>query len=254
VTDERQREAMLETAPTGDDDPGDRDPRPRQAGRPRDPGYDRAILDATLQVLLDKGYKGLTIDGVAAKTGIGRPTIYRRWPSKPALVIAALAQSVGLSPTPDTGALRSDLLAFQRQQVRLMNSPESRRTTAGLVADLVADPELSEVYFRDYIAPRRESVKQALQRAINRGELRAGADFDLIYDMLLGPLFMRSVVRGEPLGFDLAERTVEVILTSFGNPTTPSRPSRRTRKSPVDTPPRATASRTRKKPGRPGPE
>ena len=253
MTDERQREATLETAPTGDDDPRDRDPRPRQPGRPRDPGYDRAILDATLQVLLDKGYKGLTIDGVAAKTGIGRPTIYRRWPSKPALVIAALAQSVGLSPTPDTGALRSDLLAFQRQQVRLMNSPESRRTTAGLVADLVADPELSEVYFRDYIAPRRESMRQALHRAINRGELRADADFDLIYDMLLGPLFMRSVVRGEPLGPDLAERTVEVVLTAFGKPTTPRRPSRPRRKSTVDTPRGAIASRTVTKPGRRGP-
>ncbi|HUJ67002.1 MAG TPA: TetR/AcrR family transcriptional regulator, partial [Acidimicrobiales bacterium] len=250
----RRKGVTLETAPTGDEGPGDRDPRPRQPGRPRDPGYDRAILDATLQVLLDKGYKGLTIDGVAAKTGIGRPTIYRRWPSKPALVIAALAQSVGLSPTPDTGALRSDLLAFQRQQVRLMDSPESRRTTAGLVADLVADPELGEVYFRDYIAPRRESMKQALQRAVNRGELRADADFDLIYDMLLGPLFMRSVVRGEALGLDMVERTVEVVLTAFGNPTTPRRGSRPTRKSTVDTPPRAAVSRTRKKPRRRGPE
>jgi len=245
---------MLETAPTGDGAPGDRDPRSRPPGRPRDPGYDRAILDATLQILLEKGYKGLTIDGVAVQTGIGRPTIYRRWPSKPALVIAALAQSVGLSPTPDTGALRTDLLAFQRQQVRLMNSSESRRTTAGLVADLVADPELSEVYFRDYIAPRRESMKQALQRAVNRGELRADADFDLIYDLLLGPLFMRSVVRGEPLGLDIVERTVDVVLTSFGATATARRASRPTGKSRVDTPPTAGASRTRKKPGRRGPE
>jgi AcrR family transcriptional regulator len=188
----------------------------RQPGRPRDPSYDGVILDATLQILFDKGYKGLTIDGVAAKTGMGRPTIYRRWPSKAALVIAALADFVGLSPTPDTGSLHDDLLAFQSQQVRLMNSPQSRRTTAGLVADLVADPELSEMYFRDYIAPRRDSMKQALQRGVDRGELRPDADFDLIYDLLLGPLFMRSVVRGEPLGRDIAEQTVELILTSFG--------------------------------------
>ena len=117
----------------------------------RDPGYDKTILDATLEILFDKGYAGLTIDGVAARTGVGRPTIYRRWSSKPALVIAALTQSVGLSPTPDTGALRDDLLAFQRQQLKMMDRPESRRITGGLVADLVGHPELAESYFGDYV-------------------------------------------------------------------------------------------------------
>ena len=107
----------------------------RRPGRPRDPGYDKTILDAALEILTEKGYAGLTIDGVAARTGVGRPTIYRRWASKPELVIAALAQGIGLSPTPDTGVLRDDLLAFARDQVRMMNAPESRRVTAGLVAD-----------------------------------------------------------------------------------------------------------------------
>ena len=76
----------------------------RRPGRPRDPGYDKAIHDATLEILTVKGYAGLSIDGVAAKTGVGRPTIYRRWPSKPALVIAALTQSPLLTPAHDTGA------------------------------------------------------------------------------------------------------------------------------------------------------
>ncbi len=197
--------------------------RGRRPGRPRDPGYDKAILDVTLQILFEKGYAGLTIDGVAARTGVGRPTIYRRWTSKPALVIAALAESVGVSPTPDTGSLRNDLLTFQREQIRMMKPSESRRITAGLVADLVADPELGETYFRDYIGPRRESVWQALQRGIDRGELRSDADFSLIYDLLLGSLFMRSVVRGEPIGPHLAEQTVDVILEAFGT-RKPSRP------------------------------
>jgi AcrR family transcriptional regulator len=199
----------------GDGDDGDW--ARRRPGRPRDPGYDKAILNATLEILFDKGYAGLTIDGVAAKTGVSRPTIYRRWSSKPALVIAALAQSIGLSPTPDTGALRDDLLAFQNEQVIMMNAPQSRRVTAGLVADLVADPELAESYFGDYVAARRASVWQALQRGIDRGELRADADFALIYDLLMGPLFMRSVVRGEPLGPDMAEVTVDLVLAAFGN-------------------------------------
>jgi AcrR family transcriptional regulator len=188
----------------------------RRPGRPRAPGYDKAILEATLEILFDKGYAGVTIEGVAARSGVGRPTIYRRWSSKPALVIAAITQSVGVSPTPDTGSLRQDLLAFQRQQARLMDWPASRRITAGLVADLVADPELAEPYFRDYLEPRRVSVWEALQRGVDRGELRAHADFSLIYDMLLGPLFVRSVVRGEPLGDGLAEETVDAVLAAFG--------------------------------------
>ena len=99
---------MAETTPAEHGD-GDGDGARRRPGRPRDPSYDRAILDATLQILNDKGYAGLTIDGVAARTGVGRPTIYRRWSSKPALAIAALAESPGLSPVPDTGAVRDDL-------------------------------------------------------------------------------------------------------------------------------------------------
>jgi AcrR family transcriptional regulator len=188
----------------------------RRPGRPRDPGYDKAILDATLEILMDKGYAGMTIDGVAARTGVGRPTIYRRWPSKPALVIAALTQSPGLSPTPDTGSLRDDLLAFQRDQVTMMDLPASRRITAGLVADLVADPDLAETYLGDYVGLRQTSVSKALERGVARGELRPDADFSLIYDLLIGPLFMRSVVRGEPLGSDLAEQTVDLVLNAFG--------------------------------------
>jgi AcrR family transcriptional regulator len=201
----------------GGEDGGDEgDGSHRRPGRPRDPGYDKVILDATLEILLDKGYAGLTIDGVAARTGVGRPTIYRRWRSKPALVIAALTQSPHLLLTPDTGTLRDDLLAFQRDQVKLMDAPTSRRITAGLVADLVADPELAETYLGDYVGLRQTSVREALQRGIERGELRADADLVLIYDLLIGPLFTRSVVRGERLGPEIAEQTVDLILTAFG--------------------------------------
>jgi AcrR family transcriptional regulator len=206
---------MPRTSDTGRNE-GDEDPGLRRPGRPRDPDYDKTILDAVLEILFDKGYAGLTIDGVAARTGVGRPTIYRRWSSKPALVIAALSQSIGLSPTPDTGSLGADLLAFQQELVRLMDSPDSRRITAGLVADLVTHPELGETYFRDYIKPRQMTVFRALQRGVDRGELRPDVDFTLIYDLLIGPLFMRSVVRGEPLGPDLAGQTVDVVLAAFG--------------------------------------
>ena len=118
---------MARTVDSAGDDLGEGEAEARRPGRPRDPGYDKAILHATLEILFEKGYAGLTIDGVAAKTGVGRPTIYRRWPSKPALVIAALGQSVGLSPTPDTGSLRDDLLAVDRVAVNLRGHHDDSR-------------------------------------------------------------------------------------------------------------------------------
>ena len=187
----------------------------RKPGRPRNESYDEAILEATLAILFEEGYQRLTIDGVGARAKVGRPTIYRRWSSKAALVIAALARSTGLAPAPDTGSVRSDLVAVQRHQVELMNSTGFRRITPGLVADLGADSELAETYLNEYIAPRRRSVWDALDRGIERGELRPDIDRAFISDLLTGPLFYRVLVRGEELEAEMAERTVDVVLDAF---------------------------------------
>ncbi len=199
----------------------------RRPGRPRNEDYDDAILDATMAILAERGYRGLTIDGVASRSGVGRPTIYRRWRSKAELVIAGLARSTGLAPAPDTGTLRDDLLAVQRHQVELMNSDGFRRITPGLVTDLGDDPELANAYLRDYIAPRRQSVWDALDRGIARGELRDDIDHAFISDLLTGPLFYRVLVRGEQLEPSDADRTVDVVIAAFGTASAdaPRRPS-----------------------------
>jgi AcrR family transcriptional regulator len=190
---------------------------PRSPGRPRDLRHDEAILGAALAILREEGYRGLSIEGVAARAGVGRPTIYRRWPSKPALVVAALVRSSQLAiRVVDTGSLRDDLIAMQRRQVELMNSPENRRVTAGLVADLAADPELSQTYVNDYLSPRRAAVLQVLRRGVERGELDPDMDFAFAYDLLVGPLFMRAVVWGQPLSPRAAEATADVIVATFG--------------------------------------
>jgi AcrR family transcriptional regulator len=190
---------------------------PRGPGRPRDARRDEAILTAALELLQELGYRGLTIERVAARAGVGRPTVYRRWPSKPALVVAALVQSTRLAiPVRNTGSLRRDLIAIQRHQAALMSAPETRRVTAGLVADLATDPELGEKYVHQYLVPRRDAVWQVLQRGVDRGELDPDTDFALVYDLLIGPLFMRSVVWGRPLPSNIAEQTADVVLAAFG--------------------------------------
>ena len=195
---------------------GDTQSGSRGPGRPRDARHDQSILDATLGILLEQGYRGVTIEGVAARAGVGRPTIYRRWPSKPAVVVAALVQSDRLAlPAPDTGSLRNDLIAVQRHQVERMNSPDARRVTAGLIADLADDPELADTYVSQFLAPRRATVWEVLQRGVARGELDADVDFAFVYDLLVGPLFMRAVVWGQPLAPDAAEKTADVVLAAF---------------------------------------
>ncbi|HEX4528754.1 MAG TPA: TetR/AcrR family transcriptional regulator [Acidimicrobiia bacterium] len=189
----------------------------RGPGRPRDASRDEAILNATFALLRRRGYQGLTIEGVAAEAGVGRPTIYRRWPSKPALVVAALMDSSRLAlPAPNTGSLRDDLIEVQRHQVSLINSPESRRVTAGLLADLATDEELAERYVTEYLMPRRALVFQVLQRGVDRGELTPAVDFAFVYDLLMGPLFMRAVVWGQRLGPEAAAETTDVVLARYG--------------------------------------
>jgi AcrR family transcriptional regulator len=186
-------------------------------GRPRDARHDKAILDAAAEILFDKGYSGLSIDGVAAAAGVSRPTIYRRWSSKLALAVAAVVHSSGLVlPVPDTGSVRRDLIAVQRHHIKNFNEPRSRRVTAGIVADLANDPELTEFYLHLYAKPRRASIWQALQRGVDRRELRPGIDFMFVTDLLLGPLFVRSVVWGQRLDPAMASKTVDVVMAAFG--------------------------------------
>jgi AcrR family transcriptional regulator len=190
----------------------------RKPGRPRNADNDTAILEAATAILFEKGYAGLTIDGVASVAGVSRPTIYRRWSSKPELVIAALAHRTGVAiPVPNTGSVRRDLMAVQRHQIKEFNNPVSRRVTSGLVADVAIDPELADLYLREYASPRRTSVWRALQRGVDRDELRAGIDFAFVSDLLIGPLFMRSVVWGQPLDPSMAKKTVDVVMAAFSS-------------------------------------
>jgi AcrR family transcriptional regulator len=193
-------------------------PAPR-SGRPRSVERDVAILDATLAMLAEEGYPALTIEGVARRAGVGRPTVYRRYPSRPALAVAALAHRFGLSPTPDAGTLRDDLLAVQRHQVEFFNDTAVSRMLPGLLADLGSDPDLAARWWNEFVAPRRASVHRALERAAARGEIAAPADPEWICDCLTGPLLARAFLGG-PVRLDpaLAGATTELVLAGLRAP------------------------------------
>lgn len=184
---------------------------PIRAGRPRDPRIDAAVFEATL-VLLDEGsYSKLSLEMVAQRAGVSRPSLYRRWSNKAAVVVEALAGAAGTDPAPDTGRIEEDLLAVQREMAALYNTALARRVVPALLGDLAGHPELGERFRAAYVWPRRASVHRALARARERGEI-AGGDPELICDLLAGPLLLKAFVLDHRIDDDYALATVRAVL------------------------------------------
>ncbi len=166
----------------------------RGRGRPRSEQAHRAILHATLTLLDEGGYGPLTIEAVAARAGVGKTTIYRRWPSKLELVIEAVGELRPALPTEDTGSLQGDFRAFQRAQVNRVAAGPLPRIAPRLIAESVGDEKLHAAFRRELIAPLREALGQVLQRGIDRGELRPDLDLELATDIVHGIVVYRTLL------------------------------------------------------------
>lgn len=167
----------------------------RAPGRPRSLEADRSILSAALDRFIEDGYQGMSIEHVAAQAGVGKATIYRRWPSKEALITDAVCSYSEELTAPDTGNVRDDMLGLVRQIVNMASSSPSGRCFARMAGEMVSNPELAKVYKDKVIAHRRAIVRQIIARGIDRGELRRDLDVNLVIDMLVGPLLYRALIR-----------------------------------------------------------
>ena len=163
----------------------------RGRGRPRSAEAHQAILSATLTLLDEIGYRALTIEAVAARAGVGKTTIYRRWPSKLELVVEAVAEMRPPLPTEDTGSIQGDFLAFQRGQISRVAAGPMPRIAPRLLAESVNDRELHEAVQRELIDPIRKAIGEVLQRGVDRGELRADLDLELATDVIHGTVVYR---------------------------------------------------------------
>ncbi len=192
---------------------------PRAPGRPRSSTADAKIIEAAVDSLEADGFDGLTVDGVAARAGVSKATIYRRYPSKIDLVLAAAQQCIGDIPIPlDTGSLRGDLEAMAQKLVALVATTPAGRIMPMLVAEISRNPELREA-FRNYIGCRRGISMEIAQRAIARGELRADTDVEVMVDVLAGPIFYRSLVSGGPLDDHFVRHLVDAVTRAYAAPT-----------------------------------
>jgi AcrR family transcriptional regulator len=187
-------------------------PVTRGPGRPRDPELDRAILEATIDVLETEGFHNLSIDAVAARAKVGKTTIYRRWPSKAPLVVDALAhlKASTSDDIPDDLSTREALVRIMSDVVRKTSSAE--HLLAGLVDEMARDPELAETVRTGIVAQRRKVIFAALERGIERGEIRPGVDVEIIADLLGGPVVIRRLLTGRPVTARFIREVVDTVL------------------------------------------
>lgn len=165
-------------------------PRP---GRPRDERVSQAIIGAALGQLLERGYGGMSMDGVAAAAGVGKPAIYRRFPGKPELVTAAIRSILPTIEEPDTGSTRDDLVDVARQ-ARPMTDGRFALLLGTVLSEQERQPELMEAFRERIIGPRRELGRRVIKRGIERGEVRAGLDVEQALDAFAGNILGRHVV------------------------------------------------------------
>jgi AcrR family transcriptional regulator len=183
----------------------------RGPGRPRDARAHRAILDATLELAGSVGLGGLTMDAVAAKAGVSKATIYRRWSSKESLVLDAWMACFTDDTIPDNGSLEADLVWLMGGLRDNISKGLLARVLPQMVAASQVNDELNRAY-RQFVLNRRRRTTVVLTRAIERAELPPGTDLDLLQDMLVGPLFYRTLMSGAVSDDEVLATVIETVL------------------------------------------
>jgi AcrR family transcriptional regulator len=198
----------------------------------------QAILDATRELLDPAGDVGsLTVEAVAARSGVAKTTIYRRWRDKWDLALDAVMIDTlpRLADPTDVGDTRTELLTFVNSVVRMLAAPPYGPAMQGLVSQIATDPELARAYREQVVQPRHAQLAPVIERGVARGDLRPGSDVRLIHELLIGPIFYRLLFSGAPLDRNLGPRLVDAVLAGFApstaHPTEPGqRPPRRPRR------------------------
>jgi AcrR family transcriptional regulator len=176
-----------------------------------------AIVAAFYDELAEGGHERLTMDRVAARAGVGKAALYRRWRSKEQMIAELVATLGGDkdTPAPDLGSLRDDLYAWFTDAVALGRDPLLRQVMAYVIAMARSSPELIEA-MRRVPGPDRDSGRIVLQRAIDRGELAPDTDLEIALDIITGPIWRRVLIAGDTLDADYANRITAVVLRALG--------------------------------------
>jgi AcrR family transcriptional regulator len=210
--------------------PADQDRAPadqdrRSPGRPRSARADEAIIDAVLELLTDgNSADTLSIEAVAARAGVGKATIYRRWPNKEALIVDAVSSMKGPVPVVRGESVREDLIALLTR-VGQTSDVRSAKILSCLLPEIQRSRSLQGCY-QQVIESRRQVVRDVLRRGVQTGELRADLDVELALNLLYGPVLLQTLMRWNPAvsSKNLAARVVDAVLAGIAGIAGPKAP------------------------------
>jgi len=186
--------------------------QPRAPGRPRSEVAHRAIIDAAHELLVEEGFTRLRLEHVAARAGVGKGAIYRRWPSKEALALDLLLELAEPHlAIPDRGDTRAELLASIENPIRAITRTRFGPVIRAMLSQIAGNPAIGDPFRSSVVAARRAEIARVIERGIARGDLRADADPSVATELLAGPVYFRLVFGG-PLDEDLARRVVDTLL------------------------------------------
>jgi AcrR family transcriptional regulator len=167
---------------------------PHRPGRPRSEQAERAIIEASLDLLVEEGFDGMSMEQVAARAGVGKTTIYRRWANKEALIVDAAASLRLPLPELPGRSIREDLRILADVLVAEKQAERSRELYTCFLAEGRRHPELAQKFNDLVLEPRREYVRNVLRGAVARGELRDDMDIDTMVVAVTGPFLYLSMV------------------------------------------------------------
>ena len=193
---------------------------PARGGRPRSDEAHRKILDAARDLLTEEGFADLRLEHVAARAGVGKATIYRRWDSKEALAAELLAELAGPHiAVEDRGDTRKELLAAVLNPMRAVTETSFGPVIRALLSQIAINPTLGDPFRASVVQARRDEIARVVRRGIARGDLRPDADVDIATELLVGPVYFRLMFGGS-LTLDFANRVVDNVLRGYGAPAT----------------------------------
>ena len=191
----------------------------RRPGRPRSEQAEQAIIEATLDLFAEQGFEGVCVEAVAARAGVGKATIYRRWPNKEELLLAALGSMKSPFPEPAGVSVRDDLVAMLTVMCADKADPRKARRYALLLGEGQKYPRLMARYKETVVGPRHDAMRAVIRRGIATGELRADADVEIALLALTGTVMAKEKAADGSLDGEFAARIVDELLLGLGSKT-----------------------------------
>jgi AcrR family transcriptional regulator len=187
----------------------------RGPGRPREERVTEAVLSAVLELVTEQGMAAVTMDAVAARAGVSKPAIYRRWPAKHDLVIAAAESRIGVLTVADMGDFRAELRAVLAARVESYRLPGTSRLMAGMITAVEEGGDVNGAY-RGYVSRIMGETRKILARGIARGDVRADVDVQAAATLIAAPLVFRLVIEQQLPDERIADDLADLIVRAVG--------------------------------------